>query len=291
MHTKKTIRQITTLGSLTLFSLFSFPTNIQAGFDFGECSGAGTFEQKIIQYGGDYEKVVEVGTIPKGIQGFKVQLTSDKDIDIRLYANNLDKIVHWPAGLFNEAYKETKTYKKTKIIYSGYDGVLGREGHEYVHIPKTTPIEMQLKAFGYESGKAIVNYSWTGKVGCKDKKGGSKEFVKALKKYETQLVGTIPPDIENVMIKMQTDKNMDLLLYGADGTPIISWTPKDILYAKTPQSADYKGVHIEWSGFDGINKSSHDEYIKITGKLTEMLVLKVSAYESGFSTVSYTWGE
>jgi len=71
-------------------------TYVYAGFNFGECSGTGTFQQQVEAYGGDYTKDVLVGTIPKGIQGLKVSLVSDKDVDIRLYGENNDKIVHWP---------------------------------------------------------------------------------------------------------------------------------------------------------------------------------------------------
>lgn len=77
-----------------LLLLTVFASYIQAGFDFNTCSGSGTFEQQIVQFGNSYENAVTVGEIPQGIQGLKINLISDKDVDIRLYANNGDKIVH-----------------------------------------------------------------------------------------------------------------------------------------------------------------------------------------------------
>ena len=47
-----------------------------AGFNFGECSGSGTFQQNILAYNGDKEKTVNVGEIPAGIEGLYIELIS-----------------------------------------------------------------------------------------------------------------------------------------------------------------------------------------------------------------------
>jgi len=52
----------------------------QSGFQPGGCSGSDTFFQHIETYGGDMEKAVTVGVIPKGIQGLEVKLLSTKDV-------------------------------------------------------------------------------------------------------------------------------------------------------------------------------------------------------------------
>jgi len=38
-----------------LLILLLLVTNIWGNFNFGECSGSGTFEQQIVHYAGDYE--------------------------------------------------------------------------------------------------------------------------------------------------------------------------------------------------------------------------------------------
>ena len=84
---------------------------INDGFDFGQGCGAGngTFSQEIHQFT-DYEDAVTVGKIPKDIEGLHIELISDKDIDIRLYAQDGTKLVHWPYGLLNGATKKSVSH-------------------------------------------------------------------------------------------------------------------------------------------------------------------------------------
>ena len=151
---------------LMILMSFYLPITAQANFNFGECQGSGIFEQEIIYYAGDYENVATVGEIPAGIKGLKISLTSDKDVDIRLYGENGDRIVHWPYGILRRSTQETKPYQGVKVTYSGYNGVGGEKGHESIEVNGTTPVVLTMKAFGYKAGYATVNYSWTGKEGC-----------------------------------------------------------------------------------------------------------------------------
>ena len=103
-------KNILLLGLLLTSSAFA----LNDGFNFSECSGSGNFEQQIQHYSGDYEKAITVGTIPTGIKGLKIELSSDKDVDIRLYGKNNDKIVHWPYGYikwFNRRYCSLSWYQ------------------------------------------------------------------------------------------------------------------------------------------------------------------------------------
>lgn len=189
------------------------------GFNFGTCSGSGSFEQQIHQYK-DYEDAAIVGEISAGIQGLQVNLTSDKDVDIRLYANE-DKIVHWPYGILRKSYEETKAYSDVMVTYSGYNGVNGELGHEFIRVEGSIPTVMTMKAFGYRSGFATVNYSWTGKDGCNDSGTGTGTFTQEIKKDQIVIVGSIPADINNLYVSLTSDKDLDIQLYGADGTAII----------------------------------------------------------------------
>ena len=258
------------------------------GFNFGECSGSGSFEQQINHYGGDYENAITVGEIPAGIQGLHISLESPKDVDIRLYAGE-DKIVHWPYGILHKAYEEIKPYQDVMVTYSGYNGVDGQKGHEFIDVEGTVPTDMTMKAFGYKAGFSTVNYSWTGKEGCTDGGTGEGAFTQEIRKEEIVTVGEIPSGIDNLYVALSSDKDLDIQLYGADGTAIIAW-PGGLLAGARVQTIDYHGMNIEWSGYngEGLNTKGH-EYIKITGKTTENLMMKAYGYKAGLADVNYTW--
>jgi len=46
------------------------------------------------------------------------------------------------------------------ITWSGYNGVNGHKGHEYIKITGDTTEMMVMKVYGYEAGSADVTYSW-----------------------------------------------------------------------------------------------------------------------------------
>ena len=265
-------------------------TQTWAGFNFGECSGSGTFRQNIEAYNGNYEKTIKVGTIPAGIKDLYVELISDNDVDIRLYGENQDKIIHWPYGLLSGANIATAVYKNTPITYSGYNGKNGKKGHEFIKINGETTTALNLRAFGYKSGNAIVNYSWSSKKDCKPLPSGKDTFKQDILKNNSVLVGTIPSNIENVEINLSSQNDIDIQLFAADGTPIVSWKPKGLLSQATKQTIEYHGMHIEWSGYYGVNGQKGHEYIKINNTTSEVLTMKVYGYEAGLANVTYSWG-
>ena len=274
-----------------LLLIFTFlTTSIYAGFDFKTCSGSGTFEQQINHYHGDYENAITVGEIPEGIQGLEINLISNKDVDIRLYASNGDKIVHWPNGLLRNSSLETKSYKKIDVSYSGYNGVNGKRGHEFIKVKGTTATTMTMKAFGYKAGYATVNYSWSGKRGCESTQNGSGTFTQKVLRNKTNLIGTIPAGIENLDIRLKSDKDIDIQLYGKDGTAIVSWKPKGLISGSSKQNVIHHNMNIAWSGYNGTNGQKGHEYIKIPNKTSEMLTMKVFGYQAGDANVTYSWG-
>jgi len=273
---------------LSIVLLCSYSTILNANLSFGECSGSGTFAQHIDAYAGDKENAVTVGTIPKGIQGLEINLISEADIDIRLYAANGDKIVHWPNGILNKISEETKVYKGVNITYSGFYGIKGKRGHEFIKVTGSTPAIFTMKAFGYNEGDAVINYSWTGKDGCTNAGSGKGHFTQTIPKKAISLVGEIPANIENLEVSLKSDKDIDIQLYGADGTAIIAW-PKGLLHSREKNTISYKGMSIEWSGYGGVNDKYGHEYIKITGKTTEKMTMKVYGYQAGTAEVLYNW--
>jgi len=273
-----------------LLTLLLLTVQATANFNFGECSGSGTFEQQIVHYADDYENTTIVGTIPQGIEGLRIELTSDKDVDIRLYGENEDKIVHWPYGIHNQPMEKTKPYQDVNVTYSGYNGTDNNKGHEFITVEGTTPTAMTMKAFGYHSGYATANYSWSGKENCTQDANGTGNFIQILEQNSTSLVGTIPPNINNVEIQLTSDKDLDIQLYGADGTAIVAWKPTGLIAGPVQQSIMYHDMNITWSGYNGTNGQTGHEYIKIAGLTTEVLVMKVFGYEAGSADVTYSWG-
>ncbi|HFD12260.1 MAG TPA: CAP domain-containing protein [Crenotrichaceae bacterium] len=118
--------------------------------------GNGSFQQQIVK-----DAVVVVGDIPAGISNLKVQLDSPKDVDIQLYdTENGTSIIAWPNGILNGPSTQTTTYQGMTIRWSGFNGDGTSRGNEYIEITGNTSRKLTMKAFGYESGFATVNYSW-----------------------------------------------------------------------------------------------------------------------------------
>ena len=282
-----------------IFFLFLFPSLASAAFDFGGdgggCDGgSGNFQQQIDYYGGaDNENSVTVGVIPAGLIGVEIYLISNVDVDVRLYDDtNGKKIVHWPYGLLSGSTADVTTYNGVNVEYSGYNGDGTGLGNEYIKISGTTQQPFLMKAFGYAAGFAKVEYSWTGRINCDNAtNGGQGTFNEAIVQNDTVLIGDIPPGIPNLVIKLISDKDVDIQLYDADdNTKIIQW-PIGILSGSSFQSINYQGMHIEWSGYNGDGTGLGHEYIKIIGTTTRNLTMKAYGYTAGVARVDYEWGQ
>ncbi len=275
--------------------------NLYGGFDFGGSDGtgcdggSGTFQQQIEYWNNDPEKAVTVGTIPKDLKDIYISLKSDEDVDIRLYNTNGEKIVHWPSGLLSGSGKDSINYHGVIIEYSGYNGDGTGLGHEYIKISGTTQNDFIMKAFGYKAGYAKVDYSWAGKANCSNsstpKASGSGDFEQQIFQNDIVTVGDIPPKVNNLYITLKSDEDVDIQLYDKDnGTKIIVW-PDGILHGANRQTTDYKGMKLEWSGYNGDGTGLGHEYIKITGETTCNLTMKAYGYKTGYAKVHYEWGK
>ena len=276
--------------SILLLSILFFNTFLFATFEFSSCSGEGSFSQHIQAYRGDYDKSIVVDTLPAGIEGLYIEVLSEKDIDIRLFGPNNEKIIHWPSGQIHSATQETIAYQQSRLTYSGYNGTSGHRGNEFIQIEGTTPTPLRMEVFGYEEGDAIINYTWAGKKSCTPEVKGKGSFKQDIRKNQTSFVGTIPAQLENVEINLTSSEDIDIQFYAADGTAIVSWKPKGLLSGESAQSIDYHGMHIEWSGYHGVAGKKGHEYIRIIGMTTEYLTMKVYGYEAGTADVRYAWG-
>jgi len=294
------MRKISVIISISLLI-----NNLYGGFNFGGenggCNG-GTgdpFKQQI-----KYYKTVTVGTIDKGLKDIKISLKSDNDVDIQLYDKSNGKaIVKWASnpkdyGLLHGAIKRSKSYNGVTITYSGYNGDGTGKGHEYIEILGTSKNDFEMKAFGFKSGYAVVDYSWGGKENCSENSTPSASGVG--EPFEQQIPyndvvevdGTIPPGINNLYISLKSKNDVDVQLFDKDtGKALVGWgisalIGNDFGYATTP----YKGMTIEYSGYGGDGTGLGHEYIKITGKTTTNLIMKAYGYKAGFARIDYKWG-
>ena len=104
-----------------------------------------------------------VGDIPTGKQNIRIELASDKDVDVQVVDKATGhEIVAWPNGDLNGPNRGCTDYTAAgvKVCYSGYNGVDGKMGHEYITIEGNLSKDLQMKAFGYKAGVAKIDYAW-----------------------------------------------------------------------------------------------------------------------------------
>ena len=131
--------------------------------------------------GGSFQAVLakgyiqNIGVIPVGKAHLQVNTISDVDVDIQLY--DLDDTSKWSDGQAIIAYCKYKDrcnygpltspnavstdYQQRHYSYSGFNGVDGHKGNEYIIIAGTTNRELNIALFAFESGNVTVEYSYT----------------------------------------------------------------------------------------------------------------------------------
>ncbi len=105
---------------------------------------------------------------------------------------------------------------------------------------------------------------------------------------KTVTVGTIPKDLKDVYISLNSKKDVDIRLYDANGVRIVHW-PHGMLFNYDKQKVKYNGVDIEYSGYKGDGTNFGHEYIKISGTTQNDFIMKAFGYEDGYATVEYSW--
>lgn len=274
---------------LFLCSSLFFATNATAGgFDFGgDCDeGSGGFQQDIA-----HDKTVEVGLIPEGKRNIRIDLTSDDDVDIQLVdVETGEELVAWPYGELNGPDYQCMNYGSMQICYSGYNGVGGEYGEEYIQINGDTDRDLMMSAYGYRSGQALVYYTYSAMPTCYEI--GEGEFSQTIKQDATVEVGTIPVGMVNVEVELETPyywEDVDVQLWDGN-TKIVHW-PDGLLSGNTAESIEYKGATIEYSGYNGIGGHLGHESIKVTGQVPSTLTVKAFGYTDGDAVVNYEWGD
>jgi phosphatidylserine/phosphatidylglycerophosphate/cardiolipin synthase-like enzyme len=254
------------------------------GFDWGSgCEGgSGTFNQAIA-----HNAVVTVGTIPAEMTNVEITLTSDKDVDIQLFDEDGTAVVQWPDGLLNGAEEQSTSYKGVTVTWSGYNGDGTNLGHEYIKLEGVTSNAFVMKAYGYASGQARIDYKWDAKPDCVD--SGSGTFTQSIPHNAVVEVGKIRSGLSDVKIQLISPVDIDIQLYDSDETAVVKW-PDGLLDGPDEQSTSYKGVTVVWSGYNGDGTGPGNETIELRGTTQTELTMKVFGYQAGTATVNYSWG-
>jgi len=121
--------------------------------------------------------------------------------------------------------------------------------------------------------------------------GGDGTFTTQTEQRAAIVVGEIPPGLSGVEISLASTDDVDIQLYDKEtNTAIIGW-PDGILRGPSMQTADYQGVSIVYSGYNGDQTATGkgNEYIQILDTTNRPLIMKVYGYTAGSAVVNYSW--
>ena len=129
-------------------------------------------------------------------------------------------------------------------------------------------------------------FDWGG-----DGDGGDGAFTTQTEQQAAIVVGEIPAGLSGVEISLESTNDVDLQLYDKEtNATIIGW-PDGILSLPSMQTADYQGVSIVYSGYNGDQTATGKgtEYIRILDTTNRPLIMKVYGYTAGSAVVNYSW--
>lgn len=292
-------------------------------FNWGSGCGAGS-GSFVLTLGSRETKLV--GRIPVDKMNVKIELNStnpEDDIDVTVfdtedtgtYADG-KAVVAWcntqadkgrcNEGVLNSQGKQTASYKGMSIEYSGFGEAGKNPGNEYVTISGATTAELEMRAFGFQSGSATVGYTWEkSQTGCclgtESCKGDFRTYVA---RDEITEIGTIPPGKLNLQISLSSIADLDIQLYDTNDTSafpegqaivafcVESGCNQGALFDNAgPMCTTYKSVEYCWSGYEGVGGKPGNEYLNITGETNVNLSMKILGYQPGLADIVYTYYE
>lgn len=253
--------------------------------------------------GGSFTKFVPkndraiIGTIPQGIRDLYIELTAENDLDIELWHGDVF-VVGWIAdgkdAIIYSGSEISHSYNGTDITWSGWNGVNGKLGNEYIQINGVTNSTFEMRVFGFSSGNVEVVYSW---AGIENDEGstaadGQGNFTKYVPRGDRVVIGTIPKGISNLSIDLSASQDLDIELYDGDFF-VVGWKvdgQSAYIYHNAQVTGYYNGVSITWSGWDGVDGKFGNEFIRINGTTQNPFQMKVYGYKAGDVEVDYNWG-
>ena len=269
---------------------------------------------------------MDVGSIPPGKWNLVVKLSSLKDVDVQLFDTESEEC---PEGKAIIAYSETKgcgqgllgnndgsaesvEYKGMKISYSGYYGVDGVVGKEYIKIEGEVLTTLVMKAFAFEAGSAAIEYAWgytqtsccLGILPC-----GPFQFSAEVPEGATVEIGDIIVGKKDLRVELRSQKDVDVQLYdvgdeartrcGDEGQAIIAYFEGDNACKKgslgnnegEEEGTKYKSLNFTCSGYNGVEGEYGNEFIQIEGVTNNVLNMKAFGYAAGVAEITYQFYE
>ena len=183
------------------------------------------------------------------------------------------------------------TYSGVTITWSGWNGVDGLLGNEYIRLEGITENTFVMKAFGYKAGDVAVDYNWEG-TGGGPAASGAGSFSKSVPLGDRAIIGTIPTGVENLFIDLTAENDLDIELWDGDAF-VVGWKADGVnavIYSGSEVTGTYNSVSITWSGWNGVDGLLGNEYIRLNGVTQNDFVMKVFGYRAGSVQVDYVWG-
>eukprot|EP00519_Triparma_laevis_P003883 CAMPEP_0182499912 /NCGR_PEP_ID=MMETSP1321-20130603/8017_1 /TAXON_ID=91990 /ORGANISM="Bolidomonas sp., Strain RCC1657" /LENGTH=1576 /DNA_ID=CAMNT_0024704163 /DNA_START=169 /DNA_END=4896 /DNA_ORIENTATION=- len=296
---------------------------VDAGFDWGDgCGGgSGVFTQNLPTAG---EQAV-IGEIATGKWNLLIKLESSKDVDVQLF-DKYDESCSGEKAIIaynekkgcgkgtlgnNDGSKESTVYKGMHISYSGYYGVDGKMGFEYIRLEGEVTSPLIMKAFAFEAGDAKVSYEWgyTRTATCLGILPLTGSMSSSVVKDNTVEIGEIIVGKKDLKITLTAEADVDVTLYdkGVDSLDVCPGTGKPIIqYSEdkdqckqgalgnndgTEESVVYNAVTYGYSGYDGVGGKKGSEWVQLTGVTNTPLLMSAFGYQSGSFTVDYEYYE
>ena len=120
---------------------------------------------------------------------------------------------------------------------------------------------------------------------------GSGALVKSVPQGGRVVIGKIPVGINDLNIELQAEADLDIELWDGD-LFVVGWEANGVrarVYSETEIKADYNGVNITWSGWNGADGNLGNESITLSGITKNTFVMKVFGYQAGNVKVIYSW--
>jgi len=240
------------------------------------------------------------GVIPKQRYNVSITLKATADLDINVFdvLNTTEyeegrAIVAWcslangtcnlgvlgnnddAAGTY---YYQSNGLAPMWVEYSGYNGVASDTGHEWLKIEGETMTDMRMSVWAFATGSATLTYTWEGsRSACclgVEQCGGS--FKRQLAEGTLAIVGEVPIGIVDLYILLKSEEDIDIQVLDTsnttlypEGQALIGWCDASnstcnlgYYSGSMVGSIVIDGITIEYSGYNGIDKSLGNEYIR-----------------------------
>ena len=206
------------------------------------------------------------------------------------------------------------------IAYSGYNGVDGKYGFEYIKIEGEVKRDLIMKAFGFKAGQAKVKYQWgysrttccLGILPCWDETKNPPapfSFSASVGKDQTAWIGSIPVGKADLRVTLTAEEDVDVQLYDESavatlacpgiGKPIIAYSPKEGECNQgplgnndgSPEETTYEDVKYGYSGYEGVGGVKGNEFLQLTGVTNRPLKMGAFGFAAGTFNVEYEYYE